>query len=258
MTAPSQYIPEDWDAMLQAVYDWARTAVPAGVTVVWSQQNAPSIPTPFVRLNLITPPIPQGQHEQRNTGSGVLVSSVLPSTLYRVTINGTNFDFTTGLSPTALQIRNALMTEIDAGSEPVTTQAVRDDLFTLLVDPGETITVSVTTNLKQKIAHQYLGEATATFSVDVLVNPQANDAVAVAVDLQNSLEVDSFLENLRVAGWAVISLENIRSPDTVVGAAWEGRAGFDLRLRCRSRRLDVIDFLEFTGVGTGVVGSIAP
>ena len=49
----------------------------------------------------------------------LLTPIVVASTLYRITINGTNFDFTSDATPTAAEIITALETAINAGAEDV-------------------------------------------------------------------------------------------------------------------------------------------
>ena len=57
----------------------------------------------------------------------VQIISVVPSQLYRIVINGANHDHTTGLTPTATTIRDALITAVNTGGQPVTAFATDSD-----------------------------------------------------------------------------------------------------------------------------------
>lgn len=70
------------------------------------------------------------------------VSQVVDNTLYRVTINGTDFDFTSGVATTDLLIATGLVSAINLGSEPVTALDNVDGTFDLDADvAGEIFTL---------------------------------------------------------------------------------------------------------------------
>jgi hypothetical protein len=72
------------------------------------------------------------------------VANVYNSTLYRVTINGTNFDFTSDATATDLEIAAGLVAAINLGTEPVTATDNLDGTFDLDADnAGEIFTLVV-------------------------------------------------------------------------------------------------------------------
>lgn len=64
-------------------------------------------------------------------------------TLYRVTINGTNFDFTSDATPTVAEITAGLETAINAGSEPVTATDNTTSLDLDADNAGEIFTLEI-------------------------------------------------------------------------------------------------------------------
>jgi len=78
----------------------------------------------------------------------VTVPTVVDNTLYSVTINGTQFDFTSGSSTTAILIATGLVAVINGGAEPVTATDNLDGTFDLNPDVAATpYSVTVTANL---------------------------------------------------------------------------------------------------------------
>ncbi len=77
----------------------------------------------------------------------VNVPTVSDDTDYVVTLNGNPYTYSSGAGATAANIVDGLITAINAGSEPVTL-VDNGDTFTITADiPGESISISVTTNL---------------------------------------------------------------------------------------------------------------
>ena len=66
------------------------------------------------------------------------VNTVSDSTLYTITINGTDFDYTSDSDATALEIVAGLIAAIDAGSEPVLTTDNLDETGRIYSDDGKT------------------------------------------------------------------------------------------------------------------------
>lgn len=62
------------------------------------------------------------------------VISIIPTQLYRVVINGTNHDYTSDGTPTALEIRDGLITAVNAGAEPVEAFATGADRLLIKAD----------------------------------------------------------------------------------------------------------------------------
>lgn len=81
--------------------------------------------TPVAQVNLVT------------------VVSAVNDTLYRITINGVNFDFTSDSSATQMEIADGLISAITAGDEPVTPLNVADDVQLTADVAGEGFTVTV-------------------------------------------------------------------------------------------------------------------
>lgn len=82
--------------------------------------------------------------KQLNT---ITVGSVLDSTLYTVTINGTAFDYTSGVGATEAQIVTGLVTAINLGAEPVTAVDNTTNLTIEADVAGTPFTIAVTANL---------------------------------------------------------------------------------------------------------------
>lgn len=73
----------------------------------------------------------------------VTIDSVVNDTLYRITINGVDFEFTSDGTATQAEIANGLVTAIGLGSEPVTPLNVGDDVQLTADNAGEGFTVTV-------------------------------------------------------------------------------------------------------------------
>lgn len=75
------------------------------------------------------------------------IDTVADSTLYTVTINGTDHDLMSDSTATATEIRNGLIAAINFGGEPVEAAAVDSNTFTITSDVAGTFTFAVTANL---------------------------------------------------------------------------------------------------------------
>jgi hypothetical protein len=71
--------PTDWEAVEDAIHAWvvAATELPAA-SVVWSLSNAPQVARPWVWLEIISGPTPEGLHEQRTLRQRMLQTVTLP------------------------------------------------------------------------------------------------------------------------------------------------------------------------------------
>ena len=79
--------------------------------------------------------------------ANIEVASVSDDTEYKVILNGTEYSFTSGVSATANDIVDGLVSAINGGSDPVT-PSDNGDNFDLTADtPGQSFDVTVTTNL---------------------------------------------------------------------------------------------------------------
>lgn len=253
------FFPENLATMMGAIYDWIESQA-LGAAVVWAKQDSPAPPKPYVTINLLVPPVPEGQAEHRKLFA-IVVDAVLPLTLYTVTINGVDFSHTSDASPTASEIRNGLILAINAGTEPVTAGAVLDDqTLALELERGATSpTIMVSANLLCKLADMAIAHAVATFSINAYADDNPSTGTfdqdqVIAKSIELSLDKGSVLEGLHVGGWSTATIEGVRKPDVLQAARWEKRSGFDARLRCTTRTIDLTDFIEEADLGTGIVG----
>lgn len=269
------YYPEDMDAMRAALQAWAVTA--SGLSadhVVWKDQSAPAPGKPYVGLKLIVPPTSGGIAWRSSIGRAVEIPSanVHANTTYTVTINGIDYAIDSGANPTSTTIRDALIAAIDAGLPGAAAtimlasgQAAADALLVIQPEP---MVIAVDGNMLLRIVEERVVDSMATLSVDVFADPRPTDggptrldaAVAIAVAMERSLDAEDVLEPLRNAGWAVHSQTGMRNFDEVMGAYFESRAGFDVRLSTLCRWSSLIDFIESASLsGTaapGVSGAI--
>ncbi len=277
-----KYAPEDWGEMWQALQTWAKENTPTGWLTVFGKQvvagsGAPQPPKPFVFLQVLVPPVAQGQGDASaalSVGTAITVDTIVDATLYRATINGADADYTTGVGETLEQVIDGLLAAIIGLAEPVTATkiavphgAVRF-VINLVPTTSDVPALTVSDELRIRRLSATEGESVATFQVDAGGRSEPESAtsspgpllesVAAITALQNSLEVDDVLEPLRAAGWSMVSVEGERKPDGIAGSAWEDRSGFDVRLRCRTRDLRVGDFIEDAQIGVSIVGSLSP
>lgn len=277
-----KFMPEDWGEMVQAVRDWANSNTPTGWQTVFGKQvvagsGAPQPPKPFVAVQVLVPPVAQGQGDSGADlmpGTAITVATVTDSIDYVATINGNAATFGSGVGAAEESIIDGLLAAITALGEPLT--ATKFSLASGSISFAINLTVAagasdpaltVSAELRIKRLSSTEGESIATFQVDCIGRPEPESAVvagpmfesvAAATQLQNSLETAAELERLRAAGWSAISVEGERKPDQVAGSAWEDRSGFDLRLRCRTRDLRVEDFIETVQIDVSIVGSLSP
>lgn len=276
-----KYMPEDWAEMIQAIQTWARTNVPTGWSAVFSKQvvagsGAPQPQKPFVFVQVLVPPVAQGQGDSAAEllpGTAIAVDTVTDSIDYVATINGNPATFASGIGATEESIIDGLLTEITGLGEPITSTKFSlpsgTKAFAINIVPTTTTdpTLAVSAELRIKRLSATENEGVATFQIDAIGRDEAEaaavpgplyESVAAIAMLQNSIDTAEVQEGLRAAGWSVVSVEGERKPDAVAGAAWEDRSGFDLRLRCRTRDLRIGDFIEDAQIGVSIVGSLSP
>ena len=260
-----RYIPDDWSTMKQAVYDWARAVVDSSVIVYWARQDSPSPSPPRVVLGLVVPPVGAGHSEHRSPGDALIIETVADAFSYEVTIGGTLVTFVSGASATFASIQAGLVSAINLAVSSVVASPFRDDEQILLAPTGASSPVlsldNPGSNMVLKTVVQYYGNRVATFSVDVMTDPDVEDAAPIKSLLRGSLEGEVSRDILVTGGWAPLTVEGTRSPDIVVGAKWQDRDGFDLRLGCRERvtesTIDYIETVEVTDkIGSGSTSSI--
>lgn len=271
------YMPEDWASMMQSVRDWAQANTPSGWTAVFGKQvvaeaGAPQPPKPFVYVQVIVPPVQTSHADQSPLlypGTAVVVGQVAENTAYVVGVNSSEATYVSGAAATEESIVDGLVASVSALGEPVEVSKLSgllgSNAFALNIrGVADEPALTTSPELFLKMVSASEKDGTATFQIDVVGRdqPEAADqpgplyeSVAVSSGLQMSLDTDEVQEEFRVNGWSIITVEGERKPDQVAGTAWEDRAGFDLRLRCRMRDLRVADFIESVEVGSGVQGN---
>lgn len=263
MTA-ALYLPGDWDAMQAAVQAWASAALAPAVPVIWAKQRisptgaistigAPTPARPYALLDLLTPPTQTGQAERRTAGIAVVFDA--PSAdaeIYTLVINGV-----------------AIPHASPSGAGPFTAEDVRDGYQALLEGLGMDALVEIrptpgypaaltltpaqtdppvvfaagTDNVSLKTPLAYFGDELCTFTIEVVTTyPQS--AVGAVSTLRLALESESALELLRAGGWAAIDVLSVQERDLTWAGLWEDRSSLDFRLGCRSRRIELQDYIE--------------
>lgn len=264
------YYPEHAAELMQAVYDFVRSQTTAAV--IWAKQrtadgSAPPVPAkPFVRIDMLTPPIADGQAEHRNE-QVIVIDVVAPETAYELTVNGTEIAYTSRTVDeedeedppvTVAEIRAALISLVNDADLGVTAGAFfASNIFAIVKNHGEVVPVISDdgVNLKLKIVDLPLVDGIATFSVDAFTDDDSAPAIAKAIEL--GLDKRGALDTLNAADWSSVTVEGVRKPDQVVAANWESRAGFDMRLRCRMRAVELNDFIEEAIIDVGIQGSLS-
>lgn len=251
---PPRYMPEDWVAIMRpALHTWARTAaarygVADGRTIWKHQARAPAPAKPYVAIGTLAPPTPEGQSWELGPRA-VRIAVVANSTLYRVTIDADDFDFTSDADATVEEIRTGLIAAIGAAASPSPhfpeVLLLSDELV-----PADAF-LAVSAELELHLVQYKVGESNFTLSVDVYVDPadgQAeSSAVLVAAGMMRSLEDEPHLEALRTAGLAVVGVTGSRRFPSARDGGWEDRAGFDVQLRALGRSASLITWIEDAG-----------
>lgn len=254
MPRTPRYVPEDWTAIRAAVYAWASAA--SGLPTIWKHPSAPAPTKSYVSIGTLTGPRPIGQTSQESSVA-IVVGTVAPSTLYRVTIEGVNYDFTSDASPTAAEIAAGLVATLPLATGAQVSTAFGAATVVLLPDLEDGDEIGVSANLAARIAVSQIGDGEWTVSVDVHSDGMET-APPVAIGLARSLQDELFLEALREAGVSVRTVEGVRRPLLTRNGAWEDRAGFDVRFGVATRTRTLIDWIEIIGEITGTYDGGAP
>lgn len=254
--------PADSAAMLQGLYDWARFGA-AGARVVWAKQGAPgrssppAPPLPFVVIDLLVPPVEEGQLERVLEGAAIRVLVVQASTLYSVLVEGLPYVFTSSATPTLAEVVAGLSAALQAAPE-ITVEGLGLDTIVLLPRAGEAPVFAVQdeTLLEHAVPEVLLGSGMGTLAVQVLADDGTAASMAKRIEL--SADASRGIELLDLAGWVGVTVEDVGRRDAFDDGRWEDRLGFDLRIRCRTRRVDAVQWVEQALVGTGIVGTLGP
>jgi len=243
-----RYIPDDWPTMKSAIFAWARGVVDRidpSIRVYWAEQNAPSPTLPRVSLNQLTPPFGGRFTDKRVEGVLLTVEAETGATVVfpNAGPGGVGFFFPAAASIEAL--RDQIVTTLEASADvpdpvPYGLSHVRwpapvpDELRG--VEPG--------TNLSAWMVQAQYAERIVTWSVDVYADPKIQDVAPLHSALRASLEGELVREALEVAGWTFRTVEGDRQPDQIAGSVWQGRAGFDVRMACKERLVELLSWIE--------------
>jgi len=264
----------NWAEKYSALYAWAYGAT--GWTTRWADQNAPRPDYPYLVLDVISDVGLGGVPEVSTSidltrARDIRVTPVAAnSTLYRVTINGTDFDYTSDADATVAEICAGLSAAISAGSEPVTAtdnatsvDIVGDDetgnpgtpgLFNVTAagplnwannDAGNEVAVRTSRLVEFMLNVQGYHANTAT---DYAATDPNRNAYHTLSTLRASLGLPSVQAALRDADIAVVEETSIQDLSEVVEEGFISRASMDVRLRTVSA------LTEYTGYIAEVSG----
>lgn len=152
------------------------------------------------------------------------IATISPSTLYRITVNAVNFDFTTSGSPDRAELVDGLLAELDALTGGVAYDGGDDDdgVIRIVVEMEAAATFSSNANVTTRSAVRVAATATATGLLIGLAQTIAivNTPVVGLVGVTNTadavvgrdLETDSAL---KIRHWATLASNGARSPDAI-------------------------------------------
>lgn len=148
---------------------------------------------------------------------------LLASTAYTLTINGTDFTFTTDATPTAAEITAGLVALIDAGAENVDATDNTTDLDIEAADaPGGTPTAGVPFDIAFDATQWTINDNTPTASADddiaalLLVN---SDWYGLVVDLWDAVNIGELAVAIESAGPKIYAAESQDSDIVVTGSS---------------------------------------
>lgn len=261
----ARFYPEHDAELKQAFFEFVRDA--ASIPVIWSKQDAPSPEKPFIRLDVLVPPVTQGQPEKR--GEFLLQITTFPvdsdddensaevAVTYACTINGQAITADVTEDAKASDCQTAIIDAIEASAANVAVGRVGEAAILVVRNaPTDSLTITGLDNVALRLAQMSLHDGIATFTIEAITGDDS--AAARAKEVELGLGKDSLREALNAGGWGSVNAISWRTPSRVVGAKWEQRAGFDLRLRCKMRSLEILDFIEEAVIDTGIVGALAP
>lgn len=260
----------DWSAVYTALYNWVYGAI--GWTTVWADQPAPRPDFPYLVLDVISDRKEGGLDEVSRTVDTTrardikVTPTAADSTLYRVSINGTDHDYTSDADATVAEITSGLLAAIAGGAEPVTAtdngtdlDVVGDDeagnpgtpgLFTVEVagplawannDAGNEIALRVSGSTEFTLNLQGFARNTST---DYQATDPSRNAYAQLTTLRASLGLPSVQAALRAADIAVIEETGITDLSEQTGDTFLGRASMDVRMRTLSSLTEYIGFIQ--------------
>lgn len=269
----------DWSAAYSALYTWANSAI--GWSTVWADQPAPRPDFPYLVLDVISD-VKEGGLDEVSEDVDLtrardvrITPTVANNTLYRVTINGTDHDFTSDADATLAEISAGIAAAVTAGAEPVTAtdngtsvDVLGDDeagnpgtpgLFTITItgpaswtnnDAGNEVEITATGSTAFTLNVQGFARNSAT---DYQATDPSRNPYAQLTTLRASLGLPSVQASLRAAGIAVIEELGITDLSEEVEDTFLGRASMDVRMRALSSLTEYIGFIAHVS-GTSVFG----
>lgn len=248
---PPRFVPEDWATIMRpALHTWASgAAITFGITsgrTIWKHQaRAPSPPKPYVAIGALAPPTPVGQSWEDGPRA-VRVLTAIDLTLYRLTIDGVNYDFTSGVGTTIPLIVAGLIVAL-AGAGATSPHFSNVVLLSDTLILGNAV-MTVSAQLELVLVQYQVGETTFTLSVDVYADPVDGEpesiALSVITGMMRSLENAPVVEAFQTAGLAVRGIAGARRFPTARDGGWEDRAGFDVRFGALGRTAVLITWIE--------------
>lgn len=260
----------DWSSIYAALYAWAHNAI--GWSTVWADQPAPRPDYPFLLLDVISDRKEGGLDEvscdiDLTRARDVKVTpTAANNTLYRVTINGTDYDYTSDADATVAEITSGLVSAINGGADPVAAtdngtdfDLAGDDeagnpgtpgLFNLETtgplawvnnDTGNEVAVRTTGSTEFTLNVQGFARNTTT---DYQATDPARNAYAQLTTLRASLGLPSVQATLRAAGMAVIQELGITDLSEEVDDTYLSRATLDVRLRTLSALTEYVGYIQ--------------
>ena len=260
----------DWTAVYSALYGWAYGAI--GWTTVWADQPAPRPDYPYLLLDIISDSKEGGIDEVTRSidltrARDIKVTPTAQNnTLYRVTINGTDFDYTSDADATIAEITSGLSSAINGGSEPVTATDNGTDVDVAgndeAANPGTpglfnvTVTGPLTwsnNDTGNEVAIRTSGSTVFTLNVqgfarntvtDYQATDPARNAYAQLTTLRASLGLPSVQATLRAAGIALIQELPISDLSEEVEDTLISRATLDVRMRTLHSLTEYVGFIQ--------------
>lgn len=272
MVAPT---PIAWGTIEDAIVAWFEGAT--GLTTIWRHQSAPQPAHPFASLLITGPRKIGGQDELRYLTDypvKALNVKITPlaqnTTKYTVTINGTDFDYTSDADATVAEITAGLTGVINAGAEPVTATDNSTDLdvvgdggvlFTLDLDDdydGDQLSYA-NNDAGHEVGIEVSGMREITVSCQAYVErPDSLDPTKHALHLmsvaQSSLGLPATLAALSAAGLAVVDEGDVTDISEVIGEAFASRANMDVRFGLASNVEERTGYIDQTEISSSSPG----
>jgi len=174
--------------------------------------------------------------------------------MFQLGVNGQSFGVAVDAgSPftTAAAVRDELVRLVNLGTAEATAGPISGtDALWVAPAPGAALprlTAPDAPEVHLALAEYRLGENTATFSLEAVAR-WPDSAAAISGSIRLGMESAAGMEILNAGGWGWSGVPSVRERDLTFAGLWEDRSGFDLRLNCRSRRIDLVDYIESAAI----------